>query len=84
MKAHAHIDFADGTSAWVDLTELLPPLPRWGFDISADMKSVVVDRETKDRFLLPDEVNDDVALAMTYVSAFNRVLPRPEGKRYDR
>lgn len=90
-----HLDFTDGTSAWVDLTDLLPPLSRWTLAIETTPDPTAkyglratcfaVDRERAfPKIKLSERCNEDVALASVAISALEKLYPRPDGKRYER
>ena len=80
----AHLDFADGTSAWVDFGDFLPPLPRWGFGITDDGKTCYAfDREKQfPNIIMSPDRSQDVAEGAVVVAALNRLYPRPEGRTY--
>lgn len=83
-NARAHLDFSDGTSAWVDLTDLLPPLPRWRYDV-VGVEGYLFDREQAfPPIKLSEPRNKDVSLVPEIAAAMNRLYPRPEGRRYER
>lgn len=72
-----HLDFTDGTSAWVSI-----PLPkqaamRWTLDIADDGECYAVDAITGTRVHLSEHCKRDVAKAMIVVRALNRIYREP-------